>query len=51
MILASASLAMMKCVPLSNTALVALMLSALLPTLRPFSPTDQYFCTGTIAIL
>ncbi len=47
---ASASEAMMKCVPLSKIAVVALSpgrgFAAALPTLMPVRFTDQYFCTA-----
>ena len=47
--LASASEAMMKCVPLSKMAVTALTpgmgFAAALPMLMPVKFTDQYFCT------
>ena len=47
--LASASEAMMKCVPLSKMAVIALTpgmgFAAALPMLMPVKFTDQYFCT------
>ena len=51
---ASASEAMMKCVPLSKIAVVALSpgrgFAAALPTLMPVRFTDQYFCTAAPAL-
>ena len=48
---ASESEAMMKCVPLSKIAVVALSpgrgFAAALPMLMPVKFTDQYFCTAT----
>ena len=47
---ASASEAMMKCVPLSKIAVVAFSpgrgFAAALPMLTPVKFTDQYFCTA-----
>lgn len=51
MILASASVAIRKCEPLSKTALVAFTVKAVLPTLMPFKATDQYFCRSKTTLL